>query len=82
MTSDPTQRLLTSLGRFQRHFMKAREGAPQSQWSDECMNHLIHGVEIALEQGWTDLVESLTETGRILQSYEDAGRANECVPFL
>ncbi len=82
VTSDPTQRLLTSLGRFQRHFMKAREGAPQAQWSDECMNHLIHGVEIALEQGWTDLVEALTETGRILQSYEDAGRANECVHFL
>jgi predicted nucleic acid-binding Zn-ribbon protein len=46
------------------------------------MNHLIHGVEISLEQGWTDLVEALTETGRILQSYEDAGRANACVPFL
>lgn len=82
VTSDPTQRLLTSLGRFQRHFMKAREGAPQDQWSDECMNHLIHGVEIALEQGWTDLVEALTETGRILQTYEDARRANACVPFL
>ncbi len=24
----------------------------------------------------------MTETGRILQSYEDAGRANDCVPFL
>jgi hypothetical protein len=82
VTSDPTQRLLTSLGRFQRHVMKAREGASQDLWSDECMNHLIHGVEIALEQDWADLVEALTETGRILQSYEDAGRANACVPFL
>ena len=82
VTSDPTQRLLTSLGRFQRHFMKAREGASQDLWSDECMNHLIHGVEIALEQDWGDLVEALTETGRILQTYEDAGRANACVPFL
>ncbi len=54
VTSDPTQRLLTSLGRFQRHFMKAREGASQDLWSDECMNHLIHGVEIALEQDWGD----------------------------
>jgi len=62
--------------------MKARDGASQDQWSDECMNHLIHGVEIALEQDWADLVEALTETGRILQSYEDAGRANACVPFL
>ncbi|MCC6490618.1 MAG: hypothetical protein IT364_24240 [Candidatus Hydrogenedentes bacterium] len=82
VTSDPTQRLLTSLGRFQRQFMKARDGAPQAQWSDECMNHLIQGVEIALEQEWGDLVEALTETGRILQTYEDAGRANQCVPFL
>lgn len=82
VVSDPTQRLLTSLGRFQRQFMKARDGAPQAQWSDECMNHLIQGVEIALEQEWGDLVEALTETGRVLQTYEDAGRANQCVPFL
>lgn len=82
VTSDPTQRLLTALGRFQRQFLKAREGAPQEQWSDECMNHLIQGVEIALEQGWTDIVEALGETGRVLQTYEDAGQANQCVPFL
>ncbi len=82
VTSDPTQRLLTALGRFQRQFLKAKEGAPQEQWSDECMNHLIQGVEIALEQDWADIVEALGETGRILQTYEDAGRANQCVPFL
>ncbi|MFA6239655.1 MAG: hypothetical protein WC655_01925 [Candidatus Hydrogenedentales bacterium] len=82
VTSDPTQRLLTALGRFQRQFLKAKEGAPQEQWSDECMNHLIQGVEIALEQDWADIVEALGETGRILQTYEDVGRANQCVPFL
>ncbi|MBX7259134.1 MAG: hypothetical protein K1Y02_22420 [Candidatus Hydrogenedentes bacterium] len=82
VTSDPTQRLLTALGRFQRQFLKAREGAQQDQWSDECMNHLIQGVEIALEQGWTDIVEALGETGRVLQTYEDAGCANLCVPYL
>ncbi|HRK33488.1 MAG TPA: hypothetical protein PLJ47_02745 [Candidatus Hydrogenedentes bacterium] len=82
MTSDPTQRLLTSLGRFHRQFLKAQNGAPQELWSDECMNHLIQSVEIAVEQRWQDLVEALSETGRILQTYENAGRANESVPFL
>lgn len=82
MTSDPTQRLLTSLGRFHRQFIKARNGAPQEQWSDECMNYLIQSVEIAVEQRWQDLVEALTETGRVLHTYEAAGRANECVAFL
>ena len=82
MTSDPTQRLLTALGRFQRQFVKARNGAPQEHWSDECMNYLIQSVEIAVEQRWQDLVEALTETGRVLQTYENAGRANECVAFL
>ena len=82
MTSDPTQRLLTALGRFQRQFVKARNGAPQEHWSDECMNYLIQAVEIAVEQRWQDLVEALSETGRVLQTYENAGRANECVPFL
>ncbi|MDZ4861442.1 MAG: hypothetical protein SGI88_20915 [Candidatus Hydrogenedentes bacterium] len=82
MTSDPTQRLLTSLGRFHRQFLKAQNGAPQEHWSDECMNYLIQSVEIAVEQRWQDLVEALTETGRILQTYENAGRANECVSFL
>ncbi|NUM55087.1 MAG: hypothetical protein HUU46_15685 [Candidatus Hydrogenedentes bacterium] len=82
MTSDPTQRLLTALGRFQRQFVKARNGAPQEHWSDECMNYLIQSVEIAVEQRWQDLVEALTETGRVLQTYENAGRANECVSFL
>lgn len=82
MTSDPTQRLLTSLGRFQRQYLKAKSGIPQEQWSDECMNYLIQCVEIAVEQKWQELIEALTETGRVLQTYENAGRANECVPFL
>ncbi|GMW01070.1 MAG: hypothetical protein AMXMBFR84_22070 [Candidatus Hydrogenedentota bacterium] len=80
--NEPTQRLLTALGRFQRQYLIAQDGAPQDRWSDECMNYLISAVEISIEQGWSDLVESLTETARILQSYEDVGRANQCVPFL
>ncbi|HPO85614.1 MAG TPA: hypothetical protein PLN86_07155 [Candidatus Hydrogenedentes bacterium] len=79
---DPTQRLLTALGRFQRQVARAREGQPQEMWAEECMSHLIAAVEIALEQGWRELVNALTETARILQSYEDAGRANQAASFL
>lgn len=82
MTGDPTQRLLTCLGRFQRQFMRGKTAISQEEWSDECMTQLIHSVEIAVENGLGDLVEALTETGRVLQSYEDAGRAAECIPFL
>ena len=80
--ADPTQRLLTVLGRFQTHVVKAQNGAPQAAWSDECMNQLIAAVEIALAHGWTSLVKALTETGRILQTYEDAQDAGDCVTFL
>ena len=83
MTSgDPTQRLLTVLGRFEREMLKGREGAAQQKWSDAAMQQLINAAEIAVEQTWRDMVEALTETGRILETYEKAGRANECVPFL
>ncbi len=80
--SEPTQALLTALGRFQRQVAKAQTGARQDEWSDECMNHLIGAVEIAIEQDWVDVVEALTDTARLLHSYEDANRANRCVPFL
>ncbi len=79
---DPTQRLLTALGRFQRHKARAQDGLPQEAWSDECMKQLINAVEIAMTQGWTDVVNTLTDTARILQSYEDVGKASQCVPFL
>lgn len=79
---DPTQRLLTALGRFQRQVARAREGLPQEAWAEQCMNQLIVAVEIALEQGWRELVNALTETARILQSYEDAGQANRAAAFL
>lgn len=80
--TNPTQRLLTALGRFERQVAKARGGAPQSEWSDECMNQLIRAVEVALDQGWPDTVEALTETARVLQSYENVDLAPEAVPFL
>ncbi|MBN2310434.1 MAG: hypothetical protein JXR94_15785 [Candidatus Hydrogenedentes bacterium] len=82
VSGDPTQRLLTVLGRFEREMLRGKEGAAQDAWSDAAMRQLIHAVEIAVPQGWQDMVEALTETGRILQTYEDSQRANECLPFL
>ncbi len=81
-SNSPTQRLLTALGRFERQVAKAREGAPQEVWSDECMDQLINAVEIAVGEGWSEIIESLTETGRVLHSYEKVGQAHLCVPFL
>jgi hypothetical protein len=79
---DPTNRLLTALGRFHREVLKAREGSAHGEWPDVCMNQLINAVEIALDQGWTEVVEALGESGRVLQSYSEAGRAHDSVVFL
>ena len=81
-TLDPTNRLLTALGRFHREVLKAREGSVHAQWPDVCVNQLINAVEIALAQGWGEVVEALGETGRILQSYTEGGRAGDSVEFL
>ncbi|MCC6145471.1 MAG: hypothetical protein IT368_16820 [Candidatus Hydrogenedentes bacterium] len=79
---DPTQRLLTALGRFQRQVVKAEKGLPQAEWCDECMNQLITGIEIAYEQDWPDVQQALTDTARVLHSYECARQAERCVSFL
>ena len=80
--ADPTQELLTALGHFQQNLSDAQAGAAQEDWSDEAMNQLISGVEVALGQNWREVVEALTDTGRVLHTFEGVGRANECVPFL
>ena len=82
VAGDPTQRLLTALGRFQRQVSRAEEGAPQEAWCDECMNQLITGIEIALNEDWSDVKEALTDVARILQTYEDVDRADQSVNFL
>jgi hypothetical protein len=82
MKGDPTQHLLTALGRFQRQVNKAENGLPQEMWVDECMNQLIVGIEVAMRQDWVGVREAMTDTARILQSYENAGLAVQCVPFL
>ncbi len=79
---DPTQHLLTALGRFQRQVSKADSGAPQSMWADECMNQLISGIELAAQEGWDGIQEALTDTARVLQSFEEPGKAHLCIPFL
>jgi len=76
------QHLLTALGRFQRHIAQAREGASPESWVDESMDQLEIAVGIAVKQGWNHAVEALTETAKVLHSYETARRAHECIPFL
>ena len=79
---DPTQRLVTALGRFHRYVAKGQTGAAQDYWSDDCMNQLGLAIEIALSHNWMNIVEALTDVARVLQSYENAGCAHICVPFL
>lgn len=81
ISTDPTQRLLTALGRFQRQVQSAESGGGDA-WADECMQQLISAIEIAIGEGWDDIREALTDTARILQTYEDAGRARNGLPFL
>lgn len=59
------------------------EAHPESDaWSDLAMNQLVLGLEIAIDEGWGDVVEALTDTGRVLQTYEDGEVAGESVALL
>lgn len=80
-SSDATQQILTSLGRFQRELTNAIDDTYDG-WAEECMNQLIDCVEVGLPRGWSEMVEALTDTGRILQTYENDGRPQDCVDFL
>lgn len=82
LSGDPTQQLLTALGRFQRQVNVADSGAPAEAWVDNCMDQLITGIQIAHVRGWKGVKEALTDTARILQSYDDAGAASGSVAFL
>ena len=81
-TGDPIQRLLTALGRFQRCVAKGQTGVQQEVWCDDCMNQLIVAIETSLARNWGTIVEPLTDTARILHSYEQSGCAHLCIPFL
>lgn len=80
--SDSTQRLLAALGNLEAQVEVAKKGASKDTWSEQCMGQLINAVELALEEDWVDVVDVLTETARILETYKRAGRQQECVPFL
>lgn len=82
IAGDPTQRLLTALGRFQRQVASAETGNARDGWADESMHQLINAIEIAIGENWDDIREALTDTARILQTYEDAGQVRKCLPFL
>jgi hypothetical protein len=43
-------------------------------WADLTMDALVTALEHAMRAGWEDAAEALTDAGRVLQTYEDAGR--------
>jgi hypothetical protein len=79
---EPTQILLTSLGRFQRELKTVQDGKGTDDWTDICMNQLIISTEVALTEGWSDVFDALTGTGRILQSHENNQLSEKSIPFL
>ncbi len=79
--TDPTQSLFSALGRFCRHFTRA-QSSPSSSWPGECMQELTASLKVCLDQNWVSLQRALIDTARVLSSYERAGRAVECLPFL
>lgn len=81
-SSDPTQQLLSALGRFQKQLAAVQAGDAEELWPDECMNQLIGAMEVALSHNWPEVVESLSDTGRVLQSYENAKCPEDALPFL
>lgn len=80
--SGPVQQMLAVLGEVHEMAEAVAAGNAGELWSDECMNQLIHGVEIGLAQSWGEVVDAFADAGRVLQSYENGGRADEAAPFL
>ncbi len=81
-SAGPDQQLLGVLGTVRDTAQSVVDGRAKRFWADECMNQLILGVEVALGQGWGDLVDAFTDAGRILQSYENGGKAGQAAPYL
>ncbi len=78
----PDQQLLGVLGAVREAAQAVVNGRAKRFWADECMNQLILGVEVALGQGWGELVDAFTDAGRILQSYEAGGKPSQAAPYL
>ncbi len=81
-SSDPSQAVLISLGRFKRHIQHATGAPEHAQWPGECLQELLKILNIAAESGWDTLREAVTDTARVLCSYERARRTAQCLPFL
>lgn len=79
---EPSQSLLISLGRFKRHIQRALGMPDNTHWPGECMRELVSMLQVALDNHWATLQTALTDTARVLSSYEHAGRAASCLPFL
>ncbi len=79
---DPSKSLMAGLTLFHNAVSQGQAGAAQTEWSDECMSELIAVAEIAATESWDDILRPLTDTARILQTYENAQAANGCIPFL
>ena len=79
---DPTQQLLSVFGRIEPAMLRGKQGEPQETWAHAIMERLVESIEVAVAADWPDLVTVLTETSRVLKTYQDAGRAIECVPFI
>jgi hypothetical protein len=78
----PVQHLLSALGTLRETAQSVVDGRAGRRWADECMNQLILGVEVALGQGWGELVDAFTDAGRILQSYDNGNVTAEAAPYL
>ena len=82
-TGDPTQELLSTLGRYQALVGEVGErGADSGQWTDDVMDQLVEALGVAIQHEWDVVVEALTDAGRILHAYEDAGQSKNAAPFL
>ncbi len=79
---DPTQQLLSVFGRIEPAMLRGKEGEPQELWAHAIMERLAESVEVAAAEGWSDLVTVLTETSRLFKTYQETGRAAECVSFI
>ncbi len=82
VAGDPIQQLFTTLGKFHRHLNKAQHAPDGEGWCDACMHELMTGLEISIACNWTPVKDALIDAARILHSYEQAGKAGLCVPFL
>ncbi len=79
---EPNKQLLGVLGQIRDIAEAVVDGRAGALWTDEAMNQLIGGVEMGLAQGWNEVVDAFTDAGRVLQSYEAGGRAEDGTLYL